>query len=70
MPRSSFSAGGYTPCLRDYKEEGSFIRDGPELQNQLHRLLACGKFRSSRITQNSFVLVSGGGEDGSVLWVL
>lgn len=48
LSRSAFVVGAYTPYLKDYLEEGSYIRERSELQNQLERVLACNKFGPSR----------------------
>lgn len=52
MCRSRFVAAGYTPCMNDYVEKRNFIRDSPELQNQVQFVFACDKVGRSKKLQN------------------
>lgn len=69
VSRSMFVTDKFTPHLRDNTIKRNFIRDGPELQNQVLDVFACEKFERSRRVENSFMLIVGNAEDGSVLWL-
>lgn len=61
VSKSVLAAGGYTPCLKDHGKEVNFIRDIPELRNQVQCVLAYESLGPNRRTRISFVLITGNG---------
>lgn len=69
VPRSGHVAAVYTPSLKDYVEEGNFIRDIAELRNQGQFVLASDKLGLTRTLRDSFMLIAGYYADASLLSV-
>lgn len=69
MPRTGLVAGGYTPSVKDFMENGTFICDRPPLLNQVFSLFASCNLAASNRIRNCFVLIIGHDIDQSVLSV-
>lgn len=67
LSRSWCVVGGYTPCLKEYVEEGNLIPDRLECQTHVQRVIACDKLGPIRRMLYSFAFNAGNEEGWSVL---